>query len=633
MTKKTKESSVTSVELQVIKTKLVDLLYWIIIIFMWFAIIGTVLRALEFGIMPLNYLQGFMMLYLLGLFLIRNKITYALRSWLLLIAIFILGIAGILTFGLLSQGTFFLLLFIILTSIVINRFWGITALITSTLFLTGTGLLFHFNLLPKPANAFHLAYAPSTWILAVLIFTIVASITIIFWNTTLSFLTQKIETSNLHEENLKRINKLLSKEIEARKQTETLLKNQIEDTQKLNKEHQAVIKELNLTNKELEKSNVLILEAKEKAQAADQLKASFLSNMSHEIRTPMNAINGFTTLINSEDVSSEDSKRYLEVIQTSTNNLLHIINDIMNMAKLESGQFTLHPELFDLNQLIEELTEKFTREIYVSKFNKISFSIHKNIPVPCPIISDLEALRQIASKLIENAIKFTEEGLIQVQIELSKNGQLQMTVKDTGIGISKQIKDEIYESFRQLDGNSTRKYGGTGIGLSIVKALLELLNGSIEFASIPGKETIFNIRIPVLIQDDAEREEEQVTLKLKGISILVVGKNTWDCTTINQTLQQSNALLTLVEKGYQALEFLKHEHNIMLIISQAELPDISLNHFIETLKKQVQNVPLIIHITDSNTMIKNIPFIDELNIINEPIEKKDFLHLLHTLFN
>jgi signal transduction histidine kinase len=619
-------------ELQLIKVKLVDLLYWIIAIVMWFAILGTILRACEFVIVPLKYFQGIMIFFFLLLFLFRNILPYLLKSWLLLSTIFLLGAGGIITYGLLSQGTFFLFLFIILASIIVNNRWGIISMVSSILFLIVMAILFHQKLISESDIASELAYATSTWIMAILIFSIVSSITIIFWNKTQEFLTQKIESSNLHEENLQRINKLLTKEIESRKETETLLNKQFEDSKKLNTEHQAINKELKETNQKLEQSNILLQESKEKAQAADQLKASFLSNISHEIRTPMNAIVGFTTLLNAKDTSHEDTNRYLEVIQSSTNNLLQIITDIMNMAKLESGQYTLHPEEFDLNLLIEELSERYTREIFISKSNKIQFQIENKIPTPCFIKSDMESLRQISTKLIDNAIKFTEEGQINLMIELDEQGKLSFLVKDTGIGIAKKVKNEIYELFRQLDGENTRKYGGTGIGLAITKAFVELLNGNIEFASIPGKETIFSVRLPVIVHNKHNAQTTIKKLNIKDKSILLVGKYTCDDKKLKEILNETNAQLKLIENGIQAIELLNSKSSIDLIILNLFISDIKIGELTTTIKKKFAEIPILIHDTsekETNQFILD-PTWD--GVIKNPLEKLHILQILKKYF-
>jgi signal transduction histidine kinase/CheY-like chemotaxis protein len=624
----TTDSSATNNELSQIKAKLVDLLGWIVIIFMWFALLGTLLRIREFGITPLNYYHVAMAMVLLSTFVWRNLMSWRLRAWILLMVIFTVGAGGILTYGLLSQGVLLLLLFVVLAAILINKLWGIISLTTVIVFFIVCALLFRFKLLTIQADVELFVNSLSSWAMLLLLFSIVTAVIFIFWNKTLQFLTQKIESSNLHEANLQRINRLLSKEIENRRQTELLLKKQIDESKKLNQEYQQINQQLNQTNQQLEESNLMLHEAKEKAQAADQLKSSFLSNMSHEVRTPMNAIVGFTTLLKGDDINTSETHRYLDIIQTSTNNLLHVISDIMLMARLESGQYTLNPELFDINTLIEELTKRYTREIFILKEHKLTFSIINSIPNPCPLISDLEGLKQIATKLIDNAIKFTDQGHIDVFIDITPKNKLNLTVKDTGIGISKKIKSEIYESFRQLDDQNTRKYGGTGIGLSIVKALVELMNGTIEFVSIPGKETIFSVSIPVKPHLKKQKEIQPTDLNLLGKTLLIIGKHSWEDEKLKALLHKTQATLVYAERARQALELLEQNQMANLIIVNLYLPYMPAPELVKNLKENYPDLPVIAHNTVEKELVEFIPEPIGDAVVQNPIDENQFIQLL-----
>jgi signal transduction histidine kinase/CheY-like chemotaxis protein len=542
--------------------------------------------------------------------------------------IFTVGAGGILTYGLLSQGVILLLLFVVLTAILINKLWGIISLTTVIVFFMACAILFRFKVLTIQADVELFVDSLSSWAMLLLLFSIVSAVIFIFWNKTLQFLTQKIESSNLHEANLQRINRLLSKEIENRKQTELLLKKQIDESKKLNQEYQQINQQLNQTNSQLEESNLLLNEAKEKAQAADQLKSSFLSNMSHEVRTPMNAIVGFTSLLKGDDMNTDDAHRYLDIIQTSTNNLLHVISDIMLMARLESGQYTLHHELFDINTLIEELTNRYTREVFILKEHKLTFSIINNIPSPCPIISDLEGLKQIATKLIDNAIKFTDEGHIDVFIDITPKNKLNLTVKDTGIGISKKIKSEIYESFRQLDDQNTRKYGGTGIGLSIVKAMIELMNGTIEFASIPGKETVFSVSVPVKPQLKKQKALPTDDLNLLGKTLLIIGKHSWEDEKLKALLLKTQATLVYAERARQALDLLEQNQETHLIIANLYLPYMPAAELVKNLKDNYPDLPVIAHNTVEKELVEFIPEPIGDAVVQNPIDENQFIQLL-----
>jgi len=352
-------------ELHSIKDRLVDLLYWIILIFMWFALVGSFLRIIELGFRWVNTVQLTMVVIFLISFIIRKKLTYILKTAILLGTIFINGAVGLLSFGLYSQGPFFLLLFVTLSSIIVSYRWGIINFILSLCFFSLTGFLFLNNYLVINDSVIRFSNSFASWVMAIIGYSSITIVIIIFWQQILKYLSHKIESSITHELNLNKINKLLSKEIETRKNAEIQLKSQFEESKKLNQEYQLINNELQETNLKLEKSNLLLHEANEKSQAADRLKSRFLSNISHEIRTPMNAIVGFTSLIHNEDLPTDDTKRYLSIIQSSTNNLLNIISDIVTMSKIETSQYSIRPELIDLNLFLEEITEKYTREVFI----------------------------------------------------------------------------------------------------------------------------------------------------------------------------------------------------------------------------------------------------------------------------
>ncbi|HCC30793.1 MAG TPA: hypothetical protein DEQ03_12205 [Marinilabiliales bacterium] len=618
----------TSQEISSIKGKLVDLLYWIVLIFMWFALVGSLLRIIEIGYRWVNTIQIVMVALFLTSFIIRKRLSYFVKASLLLGIILIIGISGLLSFGLYSQGSFFLLLYVILSSIIISFRWGIINFLISLSVFTLTGFLILNDFLVINDTVVSYSNSFASWVMAIIVFSTITIIIIIFWQYILQYLNQKIEASISHETNLNRINKLLSKEIDTRKQAELMLKNQYEDSRKLNQEYQSINKELQEANAKLEKSNILLHEAKEKSQAADQLKSSFLSNISHEIRTPMNAIVGFTTLINSDDLPTDDTRRYLNIIQSSTNNLLTIISDIVTMAKIESGQFSIHPELIDVNQFLEEITERYTREIFILKENLIEFRVEKRTPEPCFIISDKESLKHITTKLIDNAIKFTEKGAIILSFELLDSGSLAISVKDTGIGIPLKIKNEIFESFRQVDDKNTRRFGGTGLGLSITKGLVDLLNGTIQFISVPGNETVFSVSIPVIIKEGNGAPVPAKTLLLKGKSILIVGKYSWDHKELNQILQETNAMLTYVENGFQALEMCKHEPVIDLAIISMILPDVNALDLMNQMKISLPNIIILAHLPSEKKELVHEKERTWDGFIPNPIKKEELFKTL-----
>jgi len=238
-----------------------------------------------------------------------------------------------------------------------------------------------------------------------------------------------------------------------------------------------------------------LIAAKEKAEESDKLKTAFLHNVSHEIRTPMNAIIGFSTLLNEPDLSEEDRHQYIDIIFQSGNHLLSIINDIVDIANVESGQAKVNLTEINLNSMMKSLNEQFSIN---AKENNVSINLKAILPDEDSfILTDNTKLVQILTNLINNAIKFTKNGRIDFGYVL-KDNFLEFFVEDTGIGISPEYHSRIFDRFFQVDSTVSRQYSGTGLGLSICKGYVELLGGTIRVESESGKGTLFVFTIPFL---------------------------------------------------------------------------------------------------------------------------------------
>lgn len=234
-----------------------------------------------------------------------------------------------------------------------------------------------------------------------------------------------------------------------------------------------------------------LIKAKEKAEESDRLKSAFLANMSHEIRTPLNSIIGFSDLLFDSFYSTEQQKEFAKTIKNSGDNLLVIINDIMDLSKIESGLFQISKRPFSINELIIDI-----RTVYSFKAKEKEIELKMDLPkTPIFIDSDQDKVRQILINLVTNAIKFTENGFIEIRLkETDHSAQIQ--VKDNGIGISPEYHQIIFERFRQVENSETRRFGGNGLGLAISKKLVEILGGEIGIESEVGKGSTFYFTLP-----------------------------------------------------------------------------------------------------------------------------------------
>lgn len=310
--------------------------------------------------------------------------------------------------------------------------------------------------------------------------------------------------------------------------------------------------------------------AKKMAEDSVKIKQDFMANMSHEIRTPMNAIIGFTRMMMDTPLNDEQ-KRFLRSIKISGENLIVIINDILDFSKIEAGKLNIDNFDFNLKDLFTDV--KHIEENSANKKNLfLEFNIDSNVPQY--INGDSVRINQILLNLITNAIKFTHEGGITVHVSCeteSDKSFLIVSCKDTGIGISKEKQEFIFESFTQEKGDTTRKYGGTGLGLTIVKKLVNLMKGEIKLNSEVGEGSEFIVKLPVKVVEEKDFKDEEIDslfedVDLTGKRVLLAEDNEMNQILAKRVLQNFGVEAELAENGLEVLDLLsKKDFDIILM--------------------------------------------------------------------
>jgi PAS domain S-box-containing protein len=324
------------------------------------------------------------------------------------------------------------------------------------------------------------------------------------------------------------------------------------------------------------KAAAALAQARDEALASTRAKATFLANMSHEIRTPMNGVIGMTELLFDTHLS-EEQRDYAGIIRTSAEALLSVINGILDFSKIEAGKMQIEDVDFNLRSVLEEVSFLLATKALGKQLELVC---HIPPGIPEQLRGDPTRIRQIAMNLLGNAIKFTEQGEIVLQARVLKESRsealVRISVKDTGIGIPEDRRHAIFDSFTQADGSSSRRYGGTGLGLTICKQLTELMHGQISVESAPGVGTTFSVDIPFKKQAGAVSSTEPGFELLKGMRALIVDDNGTNRLILREYMKAWGCRTEEAERGAEAIELLKADaatdpYHIVLLDMQ--MPD------------------------------------------------------------
>lgn len=364
----------------------------------------------------------------------------------------------------------------------------------------------------------------------------------------------------------------------------------------------------------------------------NNLKSTFLANMSHEIRTPLNSIIGFTELLLEDDNTNEEENLYKKMISTSGRSLMQLIDDIIDISKIESGQLKITKAKFELNSFLDEIFTYFNQEKQVRELSHINLILSKS----CKdndlfIFTDQTRLQQVLSNLITNSMKFTDKGSIEFGYHITNNEQLQFYVKDTGTGIGKEASLGIFERFVQDKLTLQRNSKGSGLGLAISKSIIKLLNGDIWLDTEKGYGTTVYFTIPI---DDINTEKvhnklDQEIPDYSNRKILIVDDIEPNIVFFNSLFKHTRAKILIARSGREAIELCKKDNTISIVLMDIMMPGLNGYETTKAIKLLQPDLPIIMQTAfDSGDAYQRSYNAGADEFITKPIESQKIFNLI-----
>jgi len=350
---------------------------------------------------------------------------------------------------------------------------------------------------------------------------------------------------------------------------------------------------------EQRKNEKILIDARIKAEEADRLKSAFLANMSHEIRTPLNSIIGFSDIMLDEETTSEEKDQFLQLISAAGKTLLQLIDDIIDISKIEAGQVRIATSSFDLHKVLDELLQTAQNEQKKREKKHLELRLKKGVEKDVFLIeTDPYRYKQIVMNLLTNALKFVDTGFIEFGYTKPEGGLIQFYVKDTGIGIERDKAHLLFKRFGQIDGTYKRNLSGTGLGLAICHSLIKLLGGKIWFDSELEKGTTFYFTLPVDRKANIANLEDEVFLGRirRGWSdktILIADDVEANFLFLKAVLKETNAKILWAKNGEEAIAMVRNQPDISLVLMDIRMPETDGYQAARAIKEMSPTIPVI----------------------------------------